>query len=265
MCIRDRSTQSTGSLVLCSTTNQTMRPISRRGLVSVKHATSIKLFLRHKHYTLSKQNNKIITPLNQYNYRSYTTANQTETDSKTLIITDPQFVFEPSLPEFIYDTNTKKIKDVKEEEQDSYVSLDVHEQLYNKLLKNQEISESAEDSDQAINYFFFGERGEIFQYDYAGYHRSLSGLTCIIDPNSYLPPYASWDDFHALFRKLKKQQTDDHATAINWKEHGFPGLIFVGQLEQSYGLEGAQVYTMKRYNNNVVGVLLQSYYESDED
>ncbi len=116
---------------------------------------------------------------------------------------------------------------------------------------------------QAINYFYFGNEGELFEYKLLGSHSSSSGMTCILDKNASLDRF-SWEEFKAqIDEKMKRGEMGRYTIWCPPKP-----FLFVGLLEQSYGLDGALVYALPGRSPCVRaarGLLIQSFYESFDD
>eukprot|EP00123_Amoebidium_parasiticum_P015145 comp22809_c0_seq1/m.35795 comp22809_c0_seq1/g.35795 ORF comp22809_c0_seq1/g.35795 comp22809_c0_seq1/m.35795 type:complete len:223 (-) comp22809_c0_seq1:485-1153(-) len=118
-------------------------------------------------------------------------------------------------------------------------------------------TEEYDDTDP-INYFYFGDRGEIFDYTYVGTHSTDSDFTAVLTADSVpsAPLSERWGDFLAKLR------------ADGQRLQSLPGypFLFVGNLESAYGLQGAAVYTKKaRAGQPVQGLLIQSVPDAGDE
>jgi hypothetical protein len=155
---------------------------------------------------------------------------------------------------------------------------------------------------KAINYFYFGDRGEVFEYRFIGIHTTKSGYTCIADPNSFsLPQLTStklphhnnsnynnssklhqldnehfwYEELEKKIKEIRQQEEEQKGKASSYAVKPAPfGFLFLGLLEQSYGLDGVRIYGLRKTTNDnqddqvttgLTGMMLQSFYESGED
>eukprot|EP01087_Luapelamoeba_hula_P002081 TRINITY_DN1183_c0_g1_i2.p1 TRINITY_DN1183_c0_g1~~TRINITY_DN1183_c0_g1_i2.p1 ORF type:complete len:256 (+),score=41.94 TRINITY_DN1183_c0_g1_i2:288-1055(+) len=199
-----------------------------------------------------------------------------ESDLRKVIVTDPVFLFDKGHPDYLF-THAGRAsysQDTQDHEtaSEAFVQVTIPNTLYDNLAQP---TEDQEESDQAINYFYFGEKDEVFRYKFVGSHKAVSGLTCVINaahlahnsPNPF--EEISW----AQFSDWQKHKWSSAKTSGN--KYTYPAaavtqdvreLLFLGVLEDSYGLSAAQVYALGGSDPvQRVGLMVHSHYQSEDD
>eukprot|EP01100_Stratorugosa_tubuloviscum_P008482 TRINITY_DN3548_c1_g1_i1.p1 TRINITY_DN3548_c1_g1~~TRINITY_DN3548_c1_g1_i1.p1 ORF type:complete len:210 (-),score=58.31 TRINITY_DN3548_c1_g1_i1:1-630(-) len=186
--------------------------------------------------------------LNYRNIRFYSNLFKPLND---IVIIDPIIVYNQQLQQL----------NLQEIENHRIFTTSLPQNLY-KLLIDKQMTEVLDDFEPR-NYFYIGEKAEIFEYNYAGRITSESGLFCIFDKNSFdngnITSTIGNKSFNEWLNYLKLKQFE----MIQNKN----GILFCANLRSDYGLDGADIYKLNKQNkqiNELTGLMISSSFSSDE-